>query len=57
MMFRYLVATRADQGNEEIIWGKWGGLGSTVNASMPLKVIRNTSSGWNEGGITEVPME
>ncbi len=49
MMFRYLVTTRADQGNEEIIWGKWGGMGSTANASMPLKVIRNTSSGWNEG--------
>lgn len=49
MMFRYLVATRADQGNKEMIWGKWGGQGSIVNASIPLKVIRNTSSGWNEG--------
>lgn len=49
MMLRYMVTTRVDQGNREIIWGKWGGFGATADASMPLKVIRNTSSGWNEG--------
>lgn len=49
MMLRYMVTTRADQGNRELIWGKWGGFGSTSNASQPLKVIRNSSGGWNEG--------
>lgn len=49
MMLRYMVSTRVDQGNREIIWGKWGGLGAITSASMPLKVIRNSSSGWNEG--------
>lgn len=49
MMLRYLVTTRADQGNREIVWGRWNGFGSLINASLPLKIVRNTSAGWNEG--------
>lgn len=49
MMLRYLATTRADQGNREILWGKWGGFGSLVAASLPPKIVRNTNGGWNEG--------
>lgn len=49
MMLRYLVSTRADQGNREILWGKWGGFGSLIAASLPPKIVRNSGGGWNEG--------
>lgn len=49
MMLRYMVSTRVDQGNREMIWGKWGGYGSTIKASMPLKVVRTTNSDWTQG--------
>jgi len=49
MMLRYMINTRANQGNREIIWGKWGGMGNTPIASMPLKVVRTANNGWTQG--------
>lgn len=51
MKMRYAVATRKDDGNNEIIWGNWevGHGGGGYLARMPLHTVKDNNGNWRNG--------
>ena len=48
LKLRYLVTTRADEGNSEIIWGNWNKDNNGIYASLPHRILfLNNSTWWN----------
>lgn len=48
LKMRYLVTTRADEGNSEIIWGNWNKDNNGINAILPHRVLKlNNGTWWN----------
>ncbi|EJX09663.1 RagB/SusD domain protein [gut metagenome] len=48
MLMRYVVTTRVNQGNEEIIWGL-ANQGNYLDGSLPHRTIRNNQGTWKGG--------
>lgn len=50
MKMRYLVTTRVDEGNKEIIWGNWNtSIYYIQSSSIPHHVLKNSSGTWLNG--------
>lgn len=48
LLMRYLVTTRTNEGNKELIWG-FNGLTSTRTASLPTRILKLNSGDWFSG--------
>lgn len=48
MLMRYVVTSRYNDGNREMVWGVWDG-GDMENASLPLNVVQQNSGQWKSG--------
>lgn len=47
MMFRYLVTTRENEGNKEVIWGiSWQ---PTLDAQLPHRILKASNGNWING--------
>lgn len=48
MKLRYLVTTRENEGNHEIIWGNWNKNNSGLYATLPHRILKlNNGTWWN----------
>lgn len=48
MKLRYLVTTRENEGNHEIIWGNWNKDNSGLYATLPHRILKlNNGTWWN----------
>lgn len=45
---RYVVATRPNDGNKEVIWGNWNNESGSY-AYLPLRIIKYTGGQWWSG--------
>lgn len=48
MLMRYVVTTRYNEGNREIIWGI-ANQGNFINGILPHRVIKNNNGNWESG--------